>query len=730
MKKKQQKKFSKGVLYVALILFAGMFQTSCLDEIVPGNYYTFTGETIADYLENRDSIFSDYIYCLKEAGRWGEMSSYGDYTCFAPTNSSFQTIYDEWGVANIEELATKIDEYRALPESDPNFYRDQKNDLLDTIALTHLCAHTFFCSDLIDGALPYPNMLDRYLIYTTGELFDIGTEGDTLDRNVAYFINKTSRIVQRDDTVQNGVVHIMTDIVKPSNNTLADQIKLDDNLNIFSMILTETSLAESPLSDAYIDPDYPTLSTDSTVYGDRNPIYHIGEEEENVIFPETRKILYTVFAVPDSVMVQEINSTLGSSYTEEEIIENPSIAYEYAKTHYEYLGETYSESDYADRKNPLNRFMSYHILPVRLSYNTFHWGRGDQDEATKIRDNHVAWDSLDIEDFYETYMPHSIMRISTAKTTGEPVVYINRKGIQGRNDRYELTHIGSKVYKPTDSDSEQDALNGEYHYIDKPLIYSDDVRNGALNTRLRFMCESLSPDFINSGARRVTPWSSTGGYAYSFLDGFCKNFELSQSTGMLVRSSDETKTIPRGEEINFVDDYDIIVTLPPVPFTGTYEIRLFMNTLAGNDIDSDRGVIQIYFGEDDNYPTKKENLHPCGIPIDMTIAVQDPRIGGVLDEDLRKEGGEEAIIANDKAMRNRGYMKGMAFYAAQNKQLNSRDDEGCMRKILTTEYIEDDKTYKLRIRLVGGEKGVCPFGVLEIVPKTIYANPNLPEDRL
>ena len=50
MKKKQQKKFSKGVLYVALILFAGMFQTSCLDEIVPGNYYTFTGETIADYL--------------------------------------------------------------------------------------------------------------------------------------------------------------------------------------------------------------------------------------------------------------------------------------------------------------------------------------------------------------------------------------------------------------------------------------------------------------------------------------------------------------------------------------------------------------------------------------------------------------------------------------------------------------------------------------------------------
>ena len=109
MRKRQQAKRSKGLLYISMILFAGMFQTSCLDEIVPGNYYTFTGETIADYLENRDSIFSDYIYCLKSAGRWGEMSSYGDYTCFAPTNSSFQKVFDEWGVENIEGLAAKID---------------------------------------------------------------------------------------------------------------------------------------------------------------------------------------------------------------------------------------------------------------------------------------------------------------------------------------------------------------------------------------------------------------------------------------------------------------------------------------------------------------------------------------------------------------------------------------------------------------------------------------------
>ena len=716
MKKKLRTKLSKRALYASLILFAGMFQTSCLDEIVPGNYYTFTGETIADYLESRDSIFSDYIFCLKEAGRWGEMSSYGDYTCFAPTNSAFQTVFEQYGVSNIQELAAKIDDLRAA-----GLYPDLQNDLLDTIALTHLCSHTFYCSDLIDGALPYPNMLDRYLIYTTGELYDISEAGDTVGRDVAYFINKSSRIVQRDDTVQNGVVHIMTDIVAPSNNNLSDQIALDENLNIFSMILKETAM-EVVLSDAYLDPTYPILSTDSTVLGDRNPVYAIGSEEEKVIFPEKRKILYTMFAVPDSIMVEEINAALGGQYTEEDIISNPQYAFNYAKLIYDesYPDDTYNANDFTDRKNPLNRFISYHILPVQLSYNSFHNGKGDNTEAETIRDYYTSWDSIDIEDFYETLMPHSIMRISTAKTTGEPDVYVNRKGTQKAGT---LTHEGVKIFKPTESEVQQDALNGEYHYIEKPLLYSKDVRNNALNTRMRIMCQSLSPDFINSGARRVAPYSSTDGYSYSFLEGYCKNFELSQSTGMLVRSSNGVFTIFRGEEINFVDEYDVTVTLPPVPFTSTYEIRLFMNTLAAEDNmeESDRGVIQIYFGE------VNSEMHPCGIPIDMTISVQDPRIGGFPDNEL---GDEDKIIANDKAMRNRGYMKAMASYSAQGSINLRRDREDCMRKILTTEYMEHDKTYKLRIRLVGGEKGVCPFGVMEIVPKSVYANPMVPEDRL
>ena len=725
MKKKQLTKLAKRSFYISLAMIAGMFQTSCLDEIVPGNYYTFTGETIADYLESRDSIFSDYIFCLKEAGRWGEMSSYGNYTLFAPTNSSFQKLFDEWGVGSIEALAKKIDDMRETGE-----YLDRKYDLLDTIALTHLIETTFYCSDLKDGSLPYPNMLDRYLVYTTGELYDINAEGDTIGRDVAYFINKTSRIVQRDDSVQNGVVHIMTDIVEPSNNNLADQIVLDEDLQIFTMILKETGM-DIELSNAHIDPTYPNISVDSTTVVPGKTIrkavgQETGDKAEYILFPKDRKMLYTLMAVQDDVMVEEINSVLGTDYTEEEIIANPQLAYQYAENLYsttepEFILD-YDADNFRDRNNPLNRFISYHILPYGLSYNNMHFGdelQPDKEELSKIKKGFVAWDSVDVEDFYQTLLPNSIVRISTTENNE---IYINRKGTQ----KFGEFIPGVKILPAGTSDKQQDALNGQYHYIEKPIVYSEYTRKTVLNTRLRFMSHTLSPDFINSHARKVVVYDGVDGVrtTMSFLEGYCKNIEISKGTTMMVRTSDVTKTVFRGEEINFVDKYDITITLPPVPYTSTYEVRLGMHIGSDSRESSDRGVIQVYFGEENS------DLHPCGVPIDLTLPADDPRVGGINDNTLFAQGGDEAIIANDKAMRNRGYMKGMASYASgsSNGDLLRKVDQ-YLRIILTTEYMQPNKTYKLRIRLVGGHDGVCPIGVIELVPKSVYANSANPEDK-
>ena len=43
------------------------FTVSCSDEPLPENYYTFTGEMVTDYLQNRSGEFSDFIAILQRS---------------------------------------------------------------------------------------------------------------------------------------------------------------------------------------------------------------------------------------------------------------------------------------------------------------------------------------------------------------------------------------------------------------------------------------------------------------------------------------------------------------------------------------------------------------------------------------------------------------------------------------------------------------------------------------
>ncbi len=66
----------------ALILGTGFI--SCSDDIDKSNRYTFTGETIADFILNREDRFSHMIKILKQAEMFGLLSKYGRYTFFLP----------------------------------------------------------------------------------------------------------------------------------------------------------------------------------------------------------------------------------------------------------------------------------------------------------------------------------------------------------------------------------------------------------------------------------------------------------------------------------------------------------------------------------------------------------------------------------------------------------------------------------------------------------------------
>lgn len=86
MNKKNSRQFFGRMLLAAMIpIVAGLF-SGCSEKIDESNLYTFTGETIEDYLKNREDQFSNFNYILTRIGYDKILSAYGTYTCFAPTN--------------------------------------------------------------------------------------------------------------------------------------------------------------------------------------------------------------------------------------------------------------------------------------------------------------------------------------------------------------------------------------------------------------------------------------------------------------------------------------------------------------------------------------------------------------------------------------------------------------------------------------------------------------------
>lgn len=88
--------YKKLICKIAALAFVpGMLGlTSCKEDIDESNLYTFTGETIEDYLANRPEKFSSFNYILQRSELDKLLSGYGTYTCFAPDNEAVAAYID------------------------------------------------------------------------------------------------------------------------------------------------------------------------------------------------------------------------------------------------------------------------------------------------------------------------------------------------------------------------------------------------------------------------------------------------------------------------------------------------------------------------------------------------------------------------------------------------------------------------------------------------------------
>ena len=115
-----------------------------------------------------------------------------------------------------------------------------------------------------------------------------------------------------------------------------------------------------------------------------------------------------------------------------------------------------------------------------------------------------------------------------------------------------------------------------------------------------------------------------------------------------------------------------------------------------------------------------------GLPIDMSLgSYTQSLIGWVADT-----GEEDVDSENDKAMRNRGYMKGPAS-VIKDPGLTLRGYDYPVRVILTMTHLTENKDHWVRIKNVRDDwKGTAlMLDYFEIVPKGIITDPTTPEDR-
>ncbi len=630
------------------------------DDDVPENRYVSNKLTAAQFLEENENRLGDFVTLLKRTSYFSLLTTYGNYTVFAPNNDAFKKYMEANNYATLDDIPDAV---------------------CDTLVRNHLikASKPYFTTDISEGTLSL-NMANLYIT--------LSIVSDSLNNNaITHYANGTARMVEFDDSVSNGVVHIVNSMIPMTSDKLADIIKQDKKVSIFAQALFLTGLADS--LRAYIDETYPKWGSDKTSVDSISeqgkimvPCLSDGKAEVPAHWPEFRYFKFTAFIEPDSIYrAKGIND-----------IEDLKA---YAKKVYD---EVYPEdaglydNDFKNKKNPLYRFVSYHLLDRVLPYDEVIMNK------ELLKTQHWNRKKADPEEFYETMCPGTIMRFCIPNKNND--LYINRKGFQNN-----APIPGIKVIN-----SLQQATNGVYYYVDDIVEFSKQVHDEVLNCRIRFDASVLSPDFQNCVDYNNEPGRGRWGVqeVLAFRLGYVKNFTIMGDDAFIGLHGDGPNwSSYKCNATNINGIFDVTFKLPPVP-TGTYEIR------TGYTVGAERGVVQFYL-----------NDVPCGIPADLRDYGGAPYIGWMPDVQGETDEAKNANKAIDKSMRNHGYMKGMdVWWQMGNENEMLRNHPHNLRKIMTVTQLDEHKTYYVRARQVlSDRKCYWNFDYLELCPKSVYDSP-------
>lgn len=514
----------------------------------------------------------------------------------------------------------------------------------------------------------------------------------------------------------NKVKSIQT-FVREHEGSLSKLLEKNEDISIYTEALKATGIMDS--LKCYKDETYGWKSEqdriDSCTWSNDRLCIHTAVEYDNVAYPELRKFEHTVFVCPDKVLAAKYG------------IKSLDDLRKKAKGIYDALyPEDAMVSDERDARNSLNRFVAYHVLNFYGGYYSLTAMDGPNG---KLQYNFNRR-KYDICDWYETMMPHSIMKFSYP-SGAETGLYINRRGVQSRADERGVFVNGTKVVYPDEYDYDNNGVNGIYHYVDDILAYDKNVQKVVCDDVIRMDCSTLSPDFMTRGAdgemaRGHSTLASHDGGMYGdggqglsasvnkntcvgFKPGYVRNFKFGNNTHIHVRNRVLDFWSYEADEVTIKGGrFDVSVKLPPVP-AGTYEVRMFFCSGFAS-----RGITAFYL-----------DGVPQGMPVDMRPGGRT-LFNNKSDSDLGND--PESMAAFDQIIHNKGWMKGPKCYEPGSRSSYvsgspMRDLPNTVRKVIGKFTTDGKSDHWLRIeQLFESTECELNFDFIELVPASVYDN--------
>ncbi len=684
----------KGLLACGIAAVAGPLVTSCREDIDESNLYTFTGETIEDYLLNRSDQFSSFNYILSRIDYDKILSAYGTYTCFAPNNESIaeylDSLYNDTVNINVPHNGLTAPGLEGLGPDNP-----KSDSLCRDIALYHLLNTKIMGVNMGNG-MTIKTMLGR----------DINTSIDSLSG--ALLVSRGAKVTSMDNELENGVLHEIDHVITRSNMLIAGEMENQPSgYTIFTQAMKLTGLADS-------------LSNISSTDFDKV------DNGKGFYIPEKCELGYTIFAETDDVLAENgINSISDlKAYADKvygKCAEPGSGWYDYARNH---NIEISTGNDYKNPWNTLSMFLRYHILEYKVAYNNLVRKCNEVSKVTAV-------------EYYETMLPYTLLKI----TRNSSKFRINR-WVSNTSLTDMVAELGSAAMHTVKLEGielegfkgQVAAINGYIHPIKGMLVYEENVPQGVLYERIRMDDTVLFGEMMSNSFRGITTAqvkALNGGKSGS--DGRHSNCDYIRIPprffkNMAIYNGDDTRfyyfahtddgwSNYQWDEFNCMGNYDFAFRLPPVP-DGTYELRI------GYTTETVRGMLQFYLGNS----SELSSMKALDIPVDMRIIPANNAnltpdvITGWCDWTRLDDKGVES----DANMRNLGYMRGPLFYTFNSNPARSHPQD--LRRIITKQEFKQGD-YWLRCKsVIENPQGEFHLDYIEFCPENVYNNTRYVED--